>query len=436
MRVAADTARRIYAEAATVSQAAAEAGEDDADSGLGKLAKEISVWAVKSESHRALTAMVKLGASQKRLVLEEGAAGLDADPMLLNVANGILDLESMELHAHDPRKRMTRVTAASYDPRAEAPFFRECVEKALPDEEVRKWVQMAAGYSMLGSYSEYLFVPYGKGANLKSTVLYALRHALGDYAAEAASDLLVARREWGAAGESALAGLRGSRFITAIETEQGKRLAEVLVKQLTGEAEITAKFMRQDYFTYPNQAAVWLATNHKPIVQGMDLAIWRRIRLIPFTQTVKPEDRLDPGVVQRRLRDEADGILTWLVEGLIAWRTGEYGPFSEVPKVIADATAEYRKQMDPLAEWLEDECEMDPQAISASGDLRRSYERHSAANGNQPLGGRRFNELLTEYGIVAMTNKQMVKGKQQRARQGVRLIEDTATPDLPDGFFD
>jgi putative DNA primase/helicase len=426
MRVAADTARRIYSEASAVSKAAAESGEE---SSLGKLADEITSWAVKSESRRALEAMVKLGASQKRLILEEGAAGLDADPDLLNVNNGILDLASMERHDHDPKKRMTKLTNASYDPKATAPFFRECVEKALPDEEVRHWVQMAAGYSMLGSYSEYLFVPFGKGANLKSTVLYGLRYALGDYAAEAASDLLVARREWGAAAESALAGLRGSRFITTIETEQGKRLAEVLVKQLTGEAEITAKFMRQDYFTFNNQAAVWLATNHKPIVQGMDLAIWRRIRLIPFTETVPPHERLEASEVQQRLREEADGILQWLVEGLVNWRTDEHGGLSTIPRAIREATDEYRKEMDPLGEWLEDECELASDAMTASGRLRESYERHCKANGRTALGGRRFNEALTELGIVTAKNKQTIDGKQQRARLGVRLIEAADVPD-------
>jgi putative DNA primase/helicase len=430
MQTAADTARKIYAEASAVNKAASEADEDG-DGDLGKLAKEISSWALKSESHRALTAMVKLGASQKRLILEGGATKLDSDPNLLNVQNGVLDLGSMELRGHDPRLHMTKLANAGFDPKAEAPFFRECVEKALPDEEVRHWVQMAAGYSMLGSYSEYLFVPFGKGANLKSTVLYGLRHALGDYAAEAASDLLVARREWGAAAESALAGLRGSRFITTIETEQGKRLAEVLVKQLTGEAEITAKFMRQDYFTFQNQAAVWLATNHKPIVQGMDLAIWRRIRLIPFTETVPPHERIEASVVQQKLREEADGILLWLVEGLVNWRTDSHGGLTVIPRAIREATDEYQKQMDPLGEWIEDCCELDAHAFAASGALRKSYDAHCKQNGRAALGAVRFNEALTEMGVVAMKQKQMIGNKQQRARQGIRLVAAGDDPDVP-----
>lgn len=190
----------------------------------------------------------------------------------------------------------------------------------MPDKEVREFVQMAAGYSLLGSYSEYLFIAHGSGANGKSTFLNAARDVLGDYADEAPPDLLVQRREWGAAGESALAGLRGSRLVTTVETEQGKPISEVLVKQLTGEAEIKAKFMRQDYFTYTNTSAVWMATNHQPVVQGADYAIWRRIHLIPFEVMIPEDERQEPEVLRDRLRGERDGILRWFIEGLRRYR--------------------------------------------------------------------------------------------------------------------
>ncbi len=138
--------------------------------------------------------MVKLATAQSRLVVDDGARALDADPMALNVANGTLDLETLTLRHHDPAEHHTRIANANYDPDADAPFFRECVAKALPDEELRRWVQKAAGYSISGKFSEFLFIPHGGGANLKSTIEYAWRHALGDYAAEAPSDLLGARR--------------------------------------------------------------------------------------------------------------------------------------------------------------------------------------------------------------------------------------------------
>lgn len=378
-REAVGTVRSIYREAEALNRQAGDSTDADEREKWAEQAQKATRWAAHSEAASRIASMVRLGQAQKRLVLEEGARGLDAMPDALNVANGVLDLGTLTLRPHDPSERHTRVANALYDDRAEAPFFLQCVERALPDPELRRWVQKAAGYSLRGGYSEYLFIPHGAGANLKSTVLYAWRHALGDYATEAASDLLVARREWNAGSESALAGLHGRRFVTATETEQGKHLAEVLAKKLTGEPEITAKFMRQDYFTYQNQMAVWLATNYKPVVQGMDVAIWRRIRLIPFEVTIPPEDRLDPIEVQKRLRTEADGVLAWMVEGLRLHRAEGLLP---EPEAVTAATREYREEMDPLSAWLDDRCAEDPEGIvpidwirgELHGTLRRRRE--------------------------------------------------------------
>jgi putative DNA primase/helicase len=422
VREAKATVRAIYGESSAVSTTAGRADDGDRET-LGEEAKKISSWAIQSESRAKIDAMIALARSEPRLVLEEGPTALDAKPTLLNVQNGTLDLETLALREHSSEDRLTKITRAAYEPNAEAPFFAATLAKALPDEELRHWVMRALAYSILGTYSEYLFIPWGSGANLKSTILYGLRYALGDYAAEAASDLLVARREWGASAESALAGLRGARFVTTVETEQGKKLAEVLVKQLTGEVEITAKFMRQDYFTYQNQASVWLATNHKPIVQGMDYAIWRRLRLIPFTETIAPEDRMDPAEAHRRLRSERDGILRWLVEALRDYRSRGLEP---APDVVTDATAAYRAEMEPLAEWLAEECELlidDPQVLATASDLRSSYEQHCKHSGRQPLGAIRFGEELRRLGLtdaVIRPDGGGRKGRQARVWRGIR----------------
>jgi putative DNA primase/helicase len=211
--------------------------------------------------------------------------------------------------------------------------------------------------------------------------------------------------------------------VTTTETEEGKRMAEVLVKQLTGEAEITAKFMRQDHFTFENQAAVWLSTNHKPVVQGGDYAIWRRIRLIPFDVTIPETERLEPGEVRRRLDAERDGILTWLVEGL---RMYQQAGLHEAPEAVSAATGAYKDQMDPLREWLEDECVADESAFTAYANLRASYESHCATNGRQPLGARRFGEALAERGYIEARDwvGETADRKRVRGRRGLRF----ATP--------
>jgi putative DNA primase/helicase len=398
LREAADTVRSIYGEAAIFAdQAATQATDESERKKWGELSAASASWARKSEGGSRIAAAVKLATAQPRLVLDEGAEALDPDPNALNVANGTLDLTTFELRPHDPADHHTRVTGAAYRPEATAPFFLETVAKALPDPEIRRWVQKAVGYSVSGDFAEYLFILHGEGANLKSTFEFAVRNALGDYSVEAPSDLLVARREWGAGGESALAGLHGRRFVTATETEQGKALAEVLAKKLSGEPQITAKFMRQDYFTFKNQTAVWLATNYKPVIQGMDYAMWRRIKLVPFVQTIAPQDRLGQGDVQERLRAEADGVLSWIVEGRRLYLAEGLDP---APAAVEEATVAYQREMDPLADWLEAAFEDDATGVVPIREVRRSYNEYCKLSGRHPLGDKRFNELMEARGYV------------------------------------
>ncbi len=168
-----------------------------------------------------------------------------------------------------------------------------------------------------------------------------------------------------------------------------------MAKKLTGEPEITAKFMRQDYFTYPNQLAVWLATNYKPVVQGTDLAIWRRIRLVPFEVTIPPEERLEPGDVQARLREEADVILAWLVEG---WRLYQQEGLLPEPTAVRAATDDYRAEMDPLSGWITETFVDDPEGLVPIEWVRESYADYCEQTGKRPLGERRFNELMEQRG--------------------------------------
>lgn len=412
-------ARAIRREAAELQAAAAGHPDDQIREQLGELGDDTSGWAHRSEATAKIDAALKAARSEPRLRVR--VSDLDARPDLLNVQNGTLNLKTLELTKHDPAERLTKIAGAAYDLDAPAPFWEATLQRILPDEDVRRYVQMAAGYSILGSYSEYLFVPYGQGANGKSTFLWALRHVLGDYAHEAPSDLLVRRRERSAGDDSALAQLRGKRLVTTMETDQGSRLSEVQVKQLTGEQQITAKLMRQDRFTYENQTSVWLATNHRPYVQGMDEAMWRRIRLIPFDEFIPVPERLAQDDVQARLRSEASGVLNWLVRGLRAER--EQQGLKTPPDAVLVATNDYRRVMDPLDSWLEDCCEFDPDAVTPNGDLVASYKAHCLLTNREPLGERRLYESLEQRGVTKVEKKQTINGKQQRVRQGLRLTE-------------
>jgi putative DNA primase/helicase len=229
--------RSIYKEAGSISRRVAQTSDDEERKKLSAIVDGVNGWARSSEFATRIGAAISLARSEPELV--EEVEKLDAHPHLLNVQDGMLDLNTLALRQpHDPAYRLTRIAGAPFDREADAPTFHKFIERILPDAEVRRYVQKGLGYSLLGRYSERLFIPYGSGANGKSTLLYVVRCALGDYAAEAANELLVAKGgDWSAAADSALADLRGRRLVTTVETEQGKKLSESLVKKLTGEAK-------------------------------------------------------------------------------------------------------------------------------------------------------------------------------------------------------
>ena len=354
-------------------------------------------WYHSSQNVGRLRGMIEIARTDRAVAIKVDQ--LDAHPNELNTQTGILDLNTFELAPHDPERLHTLIAGAGYNPDAEAPFWEATVAMALPDPKIRDYVQKGLGQSIRGTYSEFLFVPYGAGSNLKSTILNGAALALGDYAAVPLADLLVGKKEGSARSDSALAVLRGVRLVSMTETADGAKLAEPLIKQLTGEHTLTAKYMRENPFQFQNQATVWYGTNHRPVVQGSDAAIWNRLRLIPFDFAGLPpgsEARLEPSVVQAKLRDEQDGILAWLVRGLQMWQTDGL----KVPAAVEAATAKYQEDMDPMAEFLADEIVFAADAYARVSEVRFAYDIHCKQTGRlQPLSAQRFNAELERHGV-------------------------------------
>jgi len=237
-------------------------------------------------------------------------------------------------------------------------------------------------------------VLWGVGQNGKSTFVETLSALLGtDYAQQATPDLLMQKKQDRHATE--LAVLRGARLVASVETGQGKRLNEVLIKSMTGGDRIRANFMHQDTFEFRPEFKVWLSTNHKPVIAGTDLGIWRRIRLIPFTYCI-PDHEKD-GSFKTRLREPAalSGILNWALEGVRLWREEGLKP----PQAVLDATQAYREEMDVLAAWLADCCVVNKVAEAKAADLYKSYSDWCEAQGERPESQRSFGLRLVERGF-------------------------------------
>lgn len=256
-----------------------------------------------------------------------------------------------------------------------------------------------------------LFFAHGPSATGKTTFLEALKTTLGDYAATADFETFLARRN-DAGPRSDIARLAGVRLVSGVEVDEGKRLAEGLVKQLTGGDTVTARFLYRDHFEFRPQLKLWLAANHRPRGSAEDDAIWRRIVQIPFTEVV-PERERDPDL-KRRLTREADArsaILAWALKGSFEWQRSGLN----VPERVLDYTAEYRAENDPLAEWLEARCRLDPQGIATATELRADYEAWADQNGEEPISAKKLGAALHARGL----RPERARGR--RAWRGISL---------------
>jgi putative DNA primase/helicase len=309
-----------------------------------KRARQIEQFGLRSESGRALRETLTCASHIAPIPLERQE--LDADPWLLGCHNGTLDLRTGQLRAGRQADLITRSCGAAYDPEARAPrwtrFLREITGG---DEELLRYLALAAGYSLTADTREQVFfICLGHGANGKSTFLNALRAVAGDYGGHAAGSCFELR-EFGEGIPTDLAMLNGLRFVTAGETSQGRRLHEQRVKEVTGGDPITARKLYMDHSTFIPGLKLWMATNYRPEIRGTDAGIWRRVRVIPFRANFEDRAERDLG---RALLDELPGILAWAVRGCLAWQ--EEG--LPTPAAVADATGEYRDETDPLGRFL------------------------------------------------------------------------------------
>jgi len=343
-------------------------------------------WGWQSESERKLLAMVAL--SQPELPVDTSM--LDASPYLLNCINGTLHLQSGILMAHKQEDLITKRGPVRYDEKASAPRWVDFIHEIMDgDEDLVDFLQVASGYSLTGLVTEQcLFFCYGTGANGKSTFLNTMLAVLGEYATQTDPNMLMMTHD--STHPTGIADLKGMRFAASVEVEEGKRMAEVLVKQLTGGDTITARRMHQDFFSFHPTHKIWLAANHKPPIRGTDVGIWRRIRTIPFTKTFSPADQ-DKNL-QNTLMLELPGILNWLVDGCRRWF--EHGLVA--PEAVQQATEAYKGEMDTLQNFISQCCVVGPGVRVPAKQLYKVYSDWCESNGEFVLSHKMFSVRIRE----------------------------------------
>lgn len=325
----------------------------------------------------------------------------DADPWLLNTPGGVVDLRTGRMRSHRPGDYLTKVTAVT--PGGECPLWLSVLEKVTNnDTDLQVFIQRVVGYSLTGSIREHaLFFAFGTGANGKGVVINTITGIMNTYATVASIDVFTASQT--DRHPTDLAMLRGARLVTAQETEEGRRWAEARIKAMTGGDPITARFMRQDFFTFEPRFKLLIAGNHKPGLRNIDEAIRRRFNLIPFAVKIPVAER-DQNLPEK-LRAEWPGILKWAIQGCLDWQQQGLSP----PKAVRDATAEYLDAEDALGLWIAECCTTDSSLHGSATELFNSWRDWAEAAGEQPGSQRRFTQAMNSRGFASkrmeLTNK-------------------------------
>jgi len=404
MRRAKDVAGAIYGEAAR---------EKDPER-----KKALVKWAMASESAQRLHAAVDLARSERGVHVD--ADTLDADPWLLCVANGVVDLRSGKLRHARRDDLMTRRAPVHFDPRARCPTWEKFVHRIFRgDREVIAFVRRATGYTLTGDTAEKcLFFSYGIPNAGKSTLVEVFQGLLGDYSRKVSAQLLMAKSFTNASAPSPeVMTLIGRRLVVASELSDRQRFEEAFLKDLTGGIDRLAGrglYMKEPVNFRPSMK-LWLYGNHKPSLRADDDAAWNRLFLIPFEVSI-PKSEQDPHLAQK-LAAERHGILNWMLAGLADYRRSGLRP----PAKVLAATKSYRNEEDFIGQFLEERCEVHGSKTVPLADLYNAYANWCETGGMRALTKPKFQDALRVRGFESKRGAQgavFVRGLGVRPKKG------------------
>lgn len=310
-----------------------------------RLAAAFEKHLIRSESYRKLQSLIGICQMSKEIKVSD--TQLDTHHYIFNTKNCSMNLLRGKEKECDIKDLSTKCSSFIYDKDALCPNWDKFLCQIFNnDMDLIHFIQKAVGYALTGDISEQcLFILWGTGANGKSTFLNVLQELFGDYACSAATDTFMHKHY---EQSNDIARLRGMRLVTTSEVEQGKALSESLIKQITGEDVLTARFLYGEYFSFKPTFKIFMATNHKPRITGCDEGIWRRIKLIPFTVTISKADR-DKDLT-KKLIAENSGIFNWVLKGYNMWKKEGLNE----PQAVVNANAEFRFDMDSVGSFVKD----------------------------------------------------------------------------------
>lgn len=315
---------------------------------------------------------------------------MDRYKMALNTPSGIINLKNGDVKAHNPEYYFTKITSVDCAEAADCPRWLAFLDDIFAgDKDLIRYIQKAVGYSLTGSTAEQCaFFLYGTGRNGKSTFIDVIRDVFGDYAANIQPETIMVKSSQSNAINSDIARLKGARLVTSVEPNEGVRLNEGLLKQLTGDDTVTARKLYSEEFEFKPEFKLWMATNHKPIIRGTDTGIWRRIHMIPFNVQI-PEDKVDKNLTHK-LKAEMTGIFKWCIDGCLMWQREGL----QMPAAVLKSVREYRREMDVISAFIEDKCTLEG-TVQASM-LYAAYASWADSNNEYCMSNTKFSTELAK----------------------------------------
>lgn len=322
----------------------------------------------------------------------------DRDPWMLNTPEGVVDLRTGVLGPVDRLGYHSKTTAVAPRPGVPVTWLSFLSRVMGGDIELVGFLQRSCGYSLTGSTREEVFwFLHGSGQNGKTKFIECVAGLLGDYHARASVEAFAASKFEQHPADLAM--LRGARMVSAVETEEGRRWAESRIKSITGGDQISARFMRQDYFTFVPVLKLWIAGNHKPGLKSVDKAIRRRLMFVPFLVTIPEEER--DRELGAKLKAEWPMILNWMIEGCLAWQ--KFG--LQVPQAVIDATEHYMDDEDIFNRWLQECCVLGRHERAGATALWQSWKGFAESLGEQPGSQKRLAQNLERFGLTPERNR-------------------------------
>jgi putative DNA primase/helicase len=432
MRCAEGTARSIYAEAAELAKQAAETQDEEQREKLNERATALLAWAKKSATVNCLDDMMRL--AENKPGMHAAPTEFDANPYLLNVENGMLDLKTLSLTAHDPEERCTKICAAAFDQKASSEEWNAVLAAITSgDTQLQHYLQRVAGYCATGSVAErkcwYVFGPTSCG---KTTYIWILASVLGEYAADTKTELLLKQDSTRTIRED-VAALLGVRLAVGSELDRGRALDIGEFKKLVDNAPLTAERKYGHQFSFTPTAKLVFTVNDLPLITRIDPAVFARLRVVPFRHRYSGKE-CDSRFRERFLANPNNraAVLKWIAEGARDYI--RHGLDSE-PACVREATEAYRLESDWLSPWYEERCEAD---VNASAEMTALYEDFLLWTRQQqqlPAEDRaakvlrsattqnEFADALTDYGHAAFKHSRTRRAMRKEIRLRPRVVD-------------